>query len=184
MRSETEADAMHVFVGMTVEQIKMELATELRREIGQLCAAHGWSEDEGLRIVFASGLSVLAHEERMRRLSAGRVNLEAEIGRLERRYMEVESRYAVMKYQAYTLGRDRQILEMNQTGLQVELVGMRQRLLQCRADMERLRTEAETGGMRGGTLASSADGTAERDGSGTLSQSVNEAGKSIDRIAR
>lgn len=164
MRSETETDApgrdgMHLFAGMMVEQARLGLATELRWEAERLCAENGWSEAEGWRIIFAYGLSVLAHEDRMQRLSVEQANLDTEIERLERRYMDLESRYAVMKYQAYTLGHDRQILEMNRTGLQVELEGMRQRLVQCQADIERL--QAEAGGIHPGTLP---DSSAEPDG--------------------
>lgn len=140
-RASSDDVLTRLFHGTATHEIPIDILEETYAEAQRLCAENGWNEAEGMRIIFANGLSYLMREQDLSRLNQGTANLVDEINRLTKLLNEAQSMYSVMKYQAFVLGRNCQILEMNVTGLRVDHEGMRQRLIRSRSDEDRLRAE-------------------------------------------
>lgn len=143
-RTSSDDVLTRLFHGTATHEIAIDILEETYAEAQRLCAENGWNEAEGMRIIFANGLSYLMREQDLSRLNQGQANLVDEINRLTKLLNESQSMYSVMKYQAFVLGRNCQILEMNVTGLRVDHEGMRQRLIRSRSDEDRLRAEVST----------------------------------------
>ncbi|MEW6232229.1 MAG: hypothetical protein AB1566_07945 [Chloroflexota bacterium] len=127
-----------LFEGTKRVAITIEILEETYQEAERLIQENGWGE-EGLRIIFAHGLGYLKGQE----IGKGLATSDTDI--LLKRFMDVDSMYAVMKFRAFTLAQDNQILGFNVSGLrgQVDLshavlAKQREEIATLKAEYERL----------------------------------------------
>jgi cell division protein FtsB len=132
-----------LFKGASTVTIEVPLLKETLRDAKPLIEEQKWSEQEGLQIIFANGLYYLRGERQLQHLPARTDGLAAEVERLTTELMDMHSKYAVMKFRAYTLNEAKQALEFNVTGLETENRWSTARLWQFRADEEQMQKELE-----------------------------------------
>lgn len=123
-----------LFAGAANHAVTFPVLEETFQELLTLCCENGWSEDEGLRIVFANGLAYLKNEREFSRWN-GQAG-DAEALRLAKYANEMNSMYAVMKFRAFNYRAAMQTLEFN-------VAGLRGLLAHTEATIERLRAENE-----------------------------------------
>jgi chromosome segregation ATPase len=143
-RDELYAD---LFQGTAATTVTIGLLEEEVDQVRELVTAEQWEPDEALHTVFAAGLAYLRGERTLRAAAAG--DQAAELERLLRQLMACESRYAVMKYRAFTLQEEKQTLAFKVTGLEGEnrmgeaaLWRLQREAEERRAELERVRAEA------------------------------------------
>lgn len=124
-----------------IHGLALRLMTETYEVARKVIAEQGWSEEEGFRTIFAHGLALLRAERDLANLNRGDANLRHEVERLIRMVMDLDGRYAVMKFRVFELQQENDTLRMNVTGLRGEYELARYRLAHFRADEERLETE-------------------------------------------
>jgi len=123
--------------------VEMAILEETYRDALALIKENNWDELEGLQIVFANGLYYLRGEKQLSGLGREREDVEREVQRLSAELIDMYSKYAVMKFRAYTLNEAKQTLEFNVTGLNTENRWSTARLKKFREDEEELRRELE-----------------------------------------
>lgn len=130
-----------LFQGVAQATVSIPLLQEHLEQANTLIRANGWSDEEGLRIIFINGLRYLVGQAYLNALGGDESTLAQEIQRLTSELMDVQSKYAVMKFRAYTLDQAKQALEMNVTGLEAENRLSASRLWKFHADEEILRNQ-------------------------------------------
>jgi len=143
MSGDTREMYADLFKGASTVTIEVLLLKETLRDAKPLIEEQKWSEQEGLQIIFANGLYYLRGERQLQHLPARTDGLAAEVERLTTELMDMHSKYAVMKFRAYTLNEAKQALEFNVTGLETENRWSTARLWQFRADEERMQKELD-----------------------------------------
>lgn len=121
--------------------IEIRIHSEMLKEANRLIGENGWEVDEGLRIIFANGLFYLLGRRRLEGLDGGQADLAEEVKRLTAELMDMQSKYAVMKFRAFTLQQDNQTLEFQNTGLRGENRMAMSRLTKFREDEQALTAE-------------------------------------------
>jgi hypothetical protein len=107
----------------------------------RLFAENEWEPDEGLRHTLAAGLAYLQGQARLAELNHPQADLAAEVHRLQRERMTVESRYAVMKFRAFSFMQAVKIMEMKLNACRSELEGLRSVNEQLRQRLEKTHLE-------------------------------------------
>jgi hypothetical protein len=130
-----------LFKGVSTTTIPIPVLLEELEKAKVLFADNKWSEEEGTQIIFANGLAALQGMARLQEVSGTDGAFGSELERLTRELMDMQSKYAVMKFRAFTLDQAKQALEMNVTGLQVENRASGSRIWKFRADEEMLKGE-------------------------------------------
>ncbi|HSP54419.1 MAG TPA: hypothetical protein VLS25_02430 [Dehalococcoidia bacterium] len=162
-----------LFNGASATTVSIGLLAEEMDQATALIGENGWPEQEGLHIIFANGLAALQGIVRRQDLADADGEPDAEAERLVRELMDMESKYAVMKFRAYTLDQERQVMQMNVTGLEIENRMSGKRLWQFRADEEMLRAEIkqlkrENAGLMRQLAVLRGEATAQPEGRGIL----------------
>ena len=121
--------------------VQVAVLSDLLEKLRRLAAENGWSEEEALRIALANGVHYLLGEKRLASAPADEASLRAEVARLTEELMDMHSMYAVMKFRAFTLEQEKQVLEFRVTGLEGENRMSAWRLAKFRKDEEALRAE-------------------------------------------
>lgn len=101
--------------------LSLDVLDEHWRELQRLFEANGWETEEGLRYTLAAGLAHL-------RTPPGEPleqDAAAEIRRLKRERVDVESGYAVMRYRAFQFMQAAQALQIQLGACRAELEGLR-----------------------------------------------------------
>lgn len=124
--------------------VEIRALAETIKEAHELIGENGWEVDEGLRIIFANGISYLRGHKRVEGLEGLGGAAALEVKRLTTELMDAQSKYAVMKFRAYTLDQAKQALEFNIVALETENVWSGERLKMFRDDEELLRAELRT----------------------------------------
>lgn len=117
--------------GSHLIRLEIELMDDLWREIHKECQINGWEEKEGLRYLLAAGLAAV-RAERQSQNQEKAITIE----RLQRERMQIDGRYAVMKYRAYQFMQANKILEMKLNACRSELEGLRRLNARLRAELE------------------------------------------------
>jgi len=124
--------------GTSLHHVEFDVLEETYGKALDLIRENQWEEDEGFAIIFVNGLEYLRAERAI--LQLNQEGLEAkmadELQRTFAQLLDESSKYAAMKFRAYQLSQDNQILEMREAGLRGELAMAEQ----C---MKILRQEAE-----------------------------------------
>ena len=144
--AEEHAEIGHDFLSQVVRgaksrKVEIEMLEETYQDALKLAVEAGWDEKEALLGVFTYGVAYLRNQLTQSRVMDGDASHTATTEDLIKRCMELEAMYSVLKFRAYGLAKDRQILELNIAGLRPDNEGMRQRLLQYREQVDSLQSE-------------------------------------------
>jgi len=133
----------HVLRGAKDTKVEIEMLDETYREALRLASEAGWEEGEALLGVFATGIAYLRLQLEQARVASGATTKTAAMDELAQRYMQIESMYSVLKFRAYAMAKDRQILELHVAGLRPDNEGLRQRVAQYREEVANLKAEIQ-----------------------------------------
>lgn len=97
--------------------------------IQHILTENEWERDDGLRHLLAAGIAYAQGRAQLAALNHPDADLAAEVRRLQAERMQVESRYAVMKFRAFNFMQAAKVLEM--------------KLNACRSEIELLRKANE-----------------------------------------
>jgi hypothetical protein len=92
--------------------LHFDITSDDWQTIQYLTAENEWGPDEGLRHLLAIGVAYVQGHLEIAAISHPDADLAAEVKRLQAERMSVESRYAVMKFRAYSAMQAAQLLEM------------------------------------------------------------------------
>ncbi len=109
--------------------LTFEITSDDCQTLQQVIAENEWDADDGLRHLLALGVAYTQGRAELAALIHPNADLAAEVHRLQQERMVVESRYAVMKFRAYTFMQAGKLMEM--------------KLNACRAEVESLRKANE-----------------------------------------
>lgn len=116
--------------------VTFDILTEDWQVLESLFAENELSAEDGLRFTLAAGRAYLEAATRLAVLQHPEADLAREITRLQHERMQVESRYAVMKYRAYSFMQAAQLMEMKLNACRAELEGLRTRNQQLRQQLD------------------------------------------------
>ena len=89
-----------LFPGTEVVHVKVDILNDLWDGLKAEFTANEWTETEGLGHILAAGLAYL-RAERLREEVTGGAESEPKLEQVLHKWMEMEGRFAVMKYRAY-----------------------------------------------------------------------------------
>jgi len=141
MKSEGREMYADLFKGMKSDAVQMSLSKEVLDQARKLAEENGWSEEDASQIIFANGLFYLLGQRCLAELDGHDADLAAEVKRVTRELIDMQGKYAVMKFRAFTLQQDNQTLEFQNTGLRAENGMAMSRLDKFREDEELLRAQ-------------------------------------------
>jgi DNA repair exonuclease SbcCD ATPase subunit len=130
-----------LFEGVSPTSIQVPVLQEVANQARKLAEENGWSEEDAFQILFAHGLYYLLGEQRLQGSDGHEADAVAEVKRLTAELMDMQSKYAVMKFRAYTLNEAKQSLEFNLVGLETENRWSGERLKKFREDEELLKAK-------------------------------------------
>jgi|YelNatPaOPRAMG01_1025707.scaffolds.fasta_scaffold00756_23 hypothetical protein len=114
------------FPDASVVHIEMDILNDMHKALEEEFGINGWSWDDGLRFTLAAGLKALKFE---RNRSGDDLPVDApegEINRLQAERLQLEGRYAVMKYRAYQYMQAAKLLDMKYSAVQQQLQALEQ----------------------------------------------------------
>jgi hypothetical protein len=141
MTDDWERERGRLQEGVSVRTVQLEILGETYQSAMSLAESNGWSEADALRIVFANGLAFLAAEASLSKVQRSDVPQEAveDMNRVVRQLLEESSRYASLKFKAYRMSQDNEVLSMQEAALRAELDLAKHRLMLFRQDEEALK---------------------------------------------
>jgi hypothetical protein len=141
MTDDWEDERNRLQEGVSVAAVQLEILQETYQSAMSLAETNGWSEAEALRIVFANGLAFLAGEASVSKIQRSDLAQEVveDANRMVRQLLEESSRYASLKFKAYRMSQDNQVLTMREAGLEGELELAKHRLTLFRRDEDLLK---------------------------------------------
>jgi hypothetical protein len=118
------------FPDTKTEHLELDILDDMWRDLQAEMDANGWQIDEGLRFILAAGLHAIKTErQREQTKNMLEEDLKAELDRLQRQRMQIEGRYAVMKFRTFQFFQDAKTLAI--------------KLNVCHTDVENLRKANE-----------------------------------------
>ncbi|MBI4302026.1 MAG: hypothetical protein HY664_05430 [Chloroflexi bacterium] len=131
----------NLFKGATRTSVKVFLLEEELQKALELIKENHWDEEEGHAIIFVNGLYHLRGERSLQALTCNDNASASEIERLSGELIAFQSKYAVMKFRAFSLDEAKQTLEFNVTGLKKQKDLSNYRIRKFREDEELLQAE-------------------------------------------
>ena len=114
------------FPDTKVEHLELDILNDMWQDLQAEIAENSWTVDEGLRFILAAGLAVLrAERQREQVKNKPLIDLEAELDRLQRQRMQIDGRYAVMKFRTYQFMQDAKTLAIKFNICQTQLENLR-----------------------------------------------------------
>ena len=141
MRDDWEHERKRLQEGVSVRTVQLEILQETYQSAMSLAESNGWPEPDALRIIFANGLAFLTGEASLSKVQRTDLPQEAleDMNRVVRQLLEESSRYASLKFKAYRMSQDNQVLSMREAALRSELELAKYRLTLFRQDEEALK---------------------------------------------
>ena len=141
MTDDWERERKRLQEGVSVKTVQLEILEEGYQSAMSLAESNGWPEPDALRIIFANGLAFLTGEASLSKVQRTDLPQEAleDMNRVVRQLLEESSRYASLKFKAYRMSQDNQVLSMREAGLRGELDLAKHRLMLFRQDEEALK---------------------------------------------
>jgi hypothetical protein len=109
---------------------------------------NGWKQNEGLIVLLTTGLAFLRAERALTIPESAAGMRDAEVDKLIKRLIEIESRLAAMKNFAYDMMRDHRVMELQHEAIKLEANGyhrlaarLKEENLAFRAENEQLKYE-------------------------------------------
>jgi hypothetical protein len=120
-----------------IQHIELDVLNDLWQDLQSEFTLNEWPIQEGLRFTLAVGLAAL-RAERQRDVAAKtpQADLKVELDRLQRERMQIDGRYAVMKFRTYQFMQDARTLAIKLNVCQIQLEGLQQANAQLRARLE------------------------------------------------
>jgi hypothetical protein len=112
--------------------LSFDITSDDWRTLQATIVENGWETDDGLRYLLAAGLAYAQGQARMAALNHPDADLAAEVKQLWTERMQTESRYAVMKFRAFSFMQAVKLLEMKLNACHAELESVRQALAHSR----------------------------------------------------
>jgi len=138
-------DSREMYAGLfkdtSLTDVPVQILEEELEKARHLIEANQWDQREGLQIIFSNGLYYLLGEAQLREAPSDDGALAQEVKRLTGELMDMQSKYAVMKFRAFSLNQEKQTLGFNVVGLETENRWSGERLKKFREDEELLRAE-------------------------------------------
>lgn len=141
MKDEKREMYAGLFSGMEADSVQVSMSKDVLDRARMLAEENAWSEDEAAQIIFANGLFYLLGQRCLHSPNGDNRDLAEEVRRLTAELMDMQSKYAVMKFRAFSLQQDNQTLEFQNTGLRAENGMAMSRLDKFRKDEETLRAQ-------------------------------------------
>jgi len=124
------------FQGAEVISVEVHLLTEQWGALKTVFVENEWSDDEGFQYVLAAGLSAIKNQEEALPETLGEEDQQKAIERLLRERIELESRYAVMRYRTYQFMQAAKVMEWKLNAARVELDGLKKANQRLRQQLE------------------------------------------------
>ncbi len=105
--------------------LQLDITSDDWKTIQKIAAENGWELDDGLRHLLALGIAYAQGQAQLAALDHPDTDLAAEVRRLQRERMSVESRYAVMKFRAFSFMQAAQLMEMKLNACKQEVENLR-----------------------------------------------------------
>jgi hypothetical protein len=131
----------HLLDSTMVQEITLSVLQDLVQQAHEFAAERDCSEDEAFRLILGYGLAYLRGEASLRRIERADTpdKALAEAQESTRQMMEEATHAAALKFQAYRLAEDNQVLEMRNNAMTNELLMARNRMSIFREDEDRLK---------------------------------------------
>jgi len=113
--------------------LSFDITSDDWRAIQEAIAENAWETDDGLRYLLAAGLAYVQGKERLVGLNHPDADLAAEVKQLWAERMRIESRYAVMRFRAFSFMQAVKLLEIKLNACRAELDNLRQALASSRS---------------------------------------------------
>ena len=114
------------FPDTKVEHLELDILNDMWQDLQAEIAENSWTVDEGLRFILAAGLAVLRAERQREQIkNKPLADVEAELDRLQRQRMQIDGRYAVMKFRTYQFMQDAKTLAIKLNICQTQLENLR-----------------------------------------------------------
>ena len=112
------------FKNTEIYKIELEVLSDFWQALKEEIALNDWEVDEGLRFILASGLYAVSCERLADQTGSKEKDAVGEAKQMHRDRMELESRYAVMKYKVFQFMQAVKALQWKLNVTQTELEGM------------------------------------------------------------
>lgn len=134
----TEDFESEFFPNTEVVHLEVDLLNDLWENMKEEITANEWPEDEGIRYILACGLATLREGRLKEALARSEESRQAMIDRLQQERMQLEGRYAVMKYRTFHFMQATKTLQMQLNTCRVQLEGLRKLNEQLKAKLENI----------------------------------------------
>jgi len=115
------------FPDTKVEHLELDILNDMWQDLQAEIAENSWTVDEGLRFILAAGLAELrAERQREQAQHMPEADLMNELDRIQRQRMQIDGRYAVMKFRTYQFMQDAKTLAIKHNICQTQLENLRQ----------------------------------------------------------
>ncbi len=132
-----------LFKGTAAASVSVPILEEELKKAQELIEANKWDQGEGLIIIFSNGLYYLLGEAQLHEVPSDDSALAERVKRLTGELMDMQSKYAVMKFRAFSLNQEKQTLGFNVVGLETENRWSGERLKKFREDEKLLRAQLQ-----------------------------------------
>ena len=112
------------FSGVKLEHIEFDILSDQWQALQAEIAENEWSLDEGLRYILAAGLRVIQSQQTWEDIESKRTDLGSELKRMQAERMQLDGRYAVMRFRAYQFMQAVKILDMKLNVAKVRIKGL------------------------------------------------------------
>ncbi len=123
--------------------VQVRMLPETYEQARSWMEERGVDEDEGWHTILAAGLAQLRGERRFEALNAGEADAREELDQLFQQVMDLESRYAGLRFRSFELDYENRVLGYNLTGYQVDNRGLVNRIGMFREEVAALKAERE-----------------------------------------
>ncbi len=114
------------FQNVTYEHLEMDILSDMWHSLQQEFRSNGWTDEDGLRYTLAAGLAALQGKRFIEQLADKDADIKAAMERLQYERLQLEGRYAVMKYRAFHFMQAVKLLEMKLNVCHTQVEGLRQ----------------------------------------------------------
>jgi hypothetical protein len=114
------------FDGVKLEHLEFDIFSDEWQKLQAEIARNGWSIEEGLRYILAAGLRVIQSQQTWDDIESNKTDLQSELKRMQAERMQLDGRYAVMKFRAYQFMQAVKILEMKLNAAKTQMEGLLQ----------------------------------------------------------
>jgi hypothetical protein len=125
------------FSDTQVIHLELDILSDMWQALNAEILQNNWEVNEGLRFILAAGLAALrAERQREQVKNKPEADLIAELDRIQRQRMQIDGRYAVMKFRTYQFMQDAKTLAIKLNVCQMQLESLQQANEQLRKRLD------------------------------------------------